>query len=340
MWKRANVVLKLKSPLHIGYLPSKGSVISPTRYYVPGRNFWGAVTKRITESIWGNLRSEEIGGKYKEIGLQVAKTFRFSYFYLFDGDTLYLPRFTENGLRYGAGEKGITRFEFERRFIGSVVSTAIDHDTQAAMEGKLHEIEFINNKYLDSGGKVRDSKIAGCIWIKEDEKFGDKEIMLDREGIFISDVNVVEELIIGGESKYGFGHVILDSINKQELKDFLPALWQDPDNIKLNKSSYTHSISQNENVYLPSHMKYGGKVRFKGEIELISGIGYYYPTSHLTESVVSNAASSACSNKSSNTLANPECCIAPGSKLELENDLRLVSCWDGVLRENSNRTGE
>ena len=78
MWKRFDVVFALNSPLHIGYLPfTKGLVISPTRYYVPGRNFWGAVTKRLTESLYNDPTKE-----YKKIGKQIKENFRFSYFYL------------------------------------------------------------------------------------------------------------------------------------------------------------------------------------------------------------------------------------------------------------------
>ena len=88
-WEKINVVFKLKSPLHIGYIPFKGSVISPTRYYVPGRNFWGAITKRITEYLYKNPKTED----YKETGKQVIENFRFSYFYLYDGFVIFFCQF-------------------------------------------------------------------------------------------------------------------------------------------------------------------------------------------------------------------------------------------------------
>ena len=96
-WKKINVVFKLKTPLHIGYIPFKGSVVSPTRYYVPGRNLWGAVTKRVTEHLCENPTANN----YKNIGKQIMENFRFSYFYLYDGKTIYLPRYTDEGVKYG-----------------------------------------------------------------------------------------------------------------------------------------------------------------------------------------------------------------------------------------------
>lgn len=47
MWKRYNIVLKLKSPFHIGYTPFRSSVVSPTRYYVLGKNFWEHLPKEL-----------------------------------------------------------------------------------------------------------------------------------------------------------------------------------------------------------------------------------------------------------------------------------------------------
>ena len=256
-WEKINVVFKLRSPLHIGYIPFKGSVISPTRYYVPGRNFWGAITKRITEYLYKNPKTED----YKETGKQVIENFRFSYFYLYDGKTIYLPCYTNNGLKYG----GVTKAEFEHRFIGSIVSTAIDSNGTAKDES-LHEIEFINNKFKDETGDLKDVKIAGCIWIRKNAKMKDKKVIINNKGIFIENFNIIRELILGGESKYGFGHVLLDSINKIEFSNLASFKWKNPEKIEIESKEP-----------IVAHLKYDKNIKFKGDIELVAGRGYFDP---------------------------------------------------------------
>jgi len=267
MWKKVDIVFKLKSPLHIGYMPFKGSVVSPTRYYVPGRNFWGAITKRITEHLCENPKA----GDYKKIGKQVMEIFRFSYFYLYDGKTIYFPCYTNNGLKYG----GITKAEFEHRFIGSIVSTAIDSDGTTKDES-LHEIEFINSRFRDENGDIKPVMIAGCIWIKKNAKIKVKrnkeekeetyQFKIDPIGIFIDNFNIFSELILGGESKYGFGHVLLDSINRVKFSNLAPFKWKNPEKIE---------IESNEPIV--AHLKYSKNINFKGDIELLTGRGYFDP---------------------------------------------------------------
>ena len=297
-WEKINVVFKLKSPLHIGYIPFKGSVISPTRYYVPGRNFWGAVTKRITECLYKNPKAEN----YKETGKQVMENFRFSYFYLYDGKTIYLPCYTNNGLKYG----GVTKAEFEHRFIGSIVSTAIDSNGTAKDES-LHEIEFINNKFKDENGDLKDVKIAGCIWIKKNAKIKDKKVIINNKGIFIENFNIIRELILGGESKYGFGHVLLDSINRVKFSNLAPFKWKNPEKIE---------IKSNEPIV--AHLKYSKNINFKGDIELLAGRGYFNPQNYEKES-----------NEPGKVVSELKYYLSPGSLLN--NKVVGILNWAGCI---------
>jgi hypothetical protein len=257
MWEKVDVVFKLKSPLHIGYMPFKGSVVSPTRYYVPGRNLWGAITKRVTEYLCEKPKADD----YKKIGKQTIENFRFSYFYLYDGRTIYFPRYTDEELKYGNNKKEITKSEFERRFIGSLISTAIDSNGTAKDES-LHEIEFINNRFKDANKELKDVKIAGCIWLKETAKIENKKVIINDEGIFIGDFNVIRELILGGESKY----VLLDSVNKINFPDLDPFKWKNP--IQINIESGKPIIC---------HLKYHKNIKSRGDIELLAGRGYFDP---------------------------------------------------------------
>ncbi|HEY8541248.1 MAG TPA: hypothetical protein VIL29_02620 [Pseudothermotoga sp.] len=290
MWKRLDIVFRLKSPLHIGYMPFEVFVFSPTRYYVPGRNFWGAITKRITEYLYEKPKAEN----YKEIGVKVMKNFRFSYFYVYDGKTVYLPRYTENGLRYGDDNREVSKSEFECRFIRSFVSTAIDSDG-TAKDGSLHELELISNKIKDEDGNTKDVKIAGCVWIKEDT-----EIVLG-EGI-------IEEFILGGESKYGFGHVVFESINEISVFE-----WDDPESVEIRSKP------------LPAHLKYEKNLKFKGDIELLTGRGYYDPNSPEKEN-------GGC--KPGAVISIPEYYFVPGTVLAEPKKFKVR--WDGILEVSGN----
>lgn len=178
MWTRIDVIFTLKSPLHIGYLPFKGSVISPTRYYVPGKNFWGAITKRTTE----HLYKDPHGSDYREVGDKIKNNFRFSYFYLYDDKTIYTPSFADDELKYG----NLLLPEFEHKFIGSRVLTAIDKNSGTAKNESLHEVEFIKDKYIDENGEVKTTKIIGCIWVKDNFNFEDnKKILINNDRYLI-----------------------------------------------------------------------------------------------------------------------------------------------------------
>lgn len=300
MWKKVDVVFKLKSPLHIGYMPFKGSV-SPTRYYVPGRNFWGAVTKRITEHLYNDPKADD----YRKIGGTVMNNFRFSYFYLYDGKTVYFPHWTE-GLMYGSNNKEITKSEFEHKFIASIISTAIDSNGTAKDES-LHEIEFINSRFKDENGDLKDVKIAGCIWVKENAKIEDKKVIINDKGIFIGNFNVIQELILGGESKYGFGHVLLHSINRIESSNLAPFKWKNPEKIE---------IKSNEPII--THLKYSKNINFKGDLELLAGRGYFDPQNPVKTS-----------DKPGKAILKPEYYLSPGTVLNENITGRLN--WNGTI---------
>jgi len=304
-WQKENFVFRLKSPLHIGYLPFKGSVVSPTRYYVPGRNLWGAITKRITEHLFPQPTSQN----YQDIGRSVIKNFRFSYFYLYDGKTIYLPRYTAEGLKYG----GVTKAEFEHKFIGSIVSTEIESKSRTAKDESLHEIEFINNKFKDKDRNIKPVMIAGCIWIKNDAKIKDEYNLEIRDNeIFVDDLNIISELILGGESKYGFGHVLLDSVDEIKLSNVPPFKWENPDEIKIESDRS-----------IVSHVKYSKDIEFKGEVELLTGRGYFDPKR------LKNDNNTRASNNPGKIISKLEYYFSPGTVLMA--DKNGILDWDGTL---------
>lgn len=315
MWQRLDVVFALKSPLHIGYLPSKGSVVSPTRYYVPGKNFWGAITKRATELLFNSPSGQE----YREIGSEVKDNFRFSYFYLFDDETIFIPEYTEKGLIFGDDKnKQIDKLEFERRFVGSRVLTAIDSKTGTAKDEKLHEIEFIKDKFIDDKGQIKNTKIIGCIWVKKDSDLNNHKIEIKDNGIFVNEFNLLEELTLGGEQGYGFGLVKLESINK--MKKFP---------LEDNSEGGNIEITVETNKPVISHLKYDKNAfSFEGEIELITGRSYF----DIEEE--SNKSDGEYKENPGQILSKPEYCLAPGSKVSLKDkDKKFILNWAGIMTD-------
>ena len=314
MWKRIDIIFKLKSPLHIGYMPFRGSVVSPTRYYVPGKNFWGAVTRKLTEHLFENPDAS----KYREIGEKVINNFRFSYFYLFDEEIAYLPCYKNNELKFGNGNKLIDKFEFEHRFIGSRILTAIDGRSGTAKDESLHEIEFINNSFKDKNGNFGDTKIIGCVWVRENAKIDEKNIAIKEDGIFIGDFNIIEELILGGESKYGFGHVLFSSINnvrfpmKEKVED---------DKIK---------VEINKEESLPAHFKYEKNIKFMGEIELLTGRGYFDP-----EKLKNDKNNTKIAGNPGGIISKPQYYFSPGTVLR-DNTIGIVN-WDGTIEADKSK---
>ena len=311
MWREIAVSFKLKSPLHIGYIPFKGSVISPTRYYVPGRNLWGAMTKRITEQLCKNTTADD----YKKIGTVVKDNFRFSYFYVYDGINIYFPRYTEQGLKYG----NISRSEFEHRFIGSQISTAID-STGTAKNESLHEIEFINNKFKDTIGNMKDVRIMGCVWIKENAEIGDKKVIIsDKAEILIDGFNVIGELILGGESKYGFGHVLFDSTNVMKFP--ITSCKTEECKITINDNFMIAHLECNKRLDC-GKTKDDKVIKFKGDIELLTGRGYYDPKTKITSGMANNNPGS--------VIYKPEFYFSPGTHFDSGSTTYIVN-WDGTL---------
>lgn len=191
-WQLFRLTFELCSPLHIGY--HKVGNVQRTRYYVPARNLWGAVTERLARS--GFIAPNAPEGNYREIGKWVQEHCAFNYFFLCDENQLFTPRFTEKGLQYGE----LTTEKFERRYLGAHVTTALDSATTSASQGSLHEVEFISSHPLN--GKVFSSL---CLqgWVFLDETASQFIGTEDKWKKWLG------TLQIGGERRYGFGQLKL-----------------------------------------------------------------------------------------------------------------------------------
>jgi hypothetical protein len=199
-WQLYRLTYELLSPLHIGY--HKVGNVQRTRYYIPSRNLWGAVTERLTRS--GFSTPDAPQGNYREIGNWVKEHCAFSYFFVCDGDRLLHPHYAQDGLCY----RHLSAAAFERRWLSAHVTTALNAATTSAETGSLHEVEFIA-PYDD---QARRTCLRG--WMLLDEE-GKARLA---EGEWRAALN---DLQVGGERRYGFGRLKLsDWTTDQTLADY------------------------------------------------------------------------------------------------------------------------
>lgn len=233
-WKCYLTIFKAESPIHIGY--KQVGMLKTTRYYITGRAMWGAITANLTRSLFDKPSSKD----YQAVGNFVKENIRTTYFYpaINKVDTekwskymvkdycVFMPEYNEEGLKFG--EMG--KEEFERLFIGSFVSTALDVRTKTAEEGSLHEFEYIQNK-VELCDKVVQVYWVGYLFVncngKEvyrvemSEKEGDVAITFRNGTTHESTLkNVLSMVFVGGERNYGFGKLRLCEFEPVSSKIF------------------------------------------------------------------------------------------------------------------------
>lgn len=192
-WQCFQVAYELRSPLHIGY--HKVGNVQRTRYYIPARNLWGAITERLTRS---GFKTDDVPeGDYRRVGSWIKDHLAFTYFFVHNDDDLLFPTFSEEGLCYGK----LKEYDFERRYVSSYVTTALDAAKTSAEVNSLHEVEYIAAHCKADPYKGHRTEVQGWIFLDETASpvLGNKE-KWDRW---------LGELQIGGERRYGFGSLRL-----------------------------------------------------------------------------------------------------------------------------------
>ena len=232
MWACYKVYLEAKAPIHVGYGARLG-IVDRTRYYIPARNVWGALTNLVARSVMKDYRPKA----YQRVGEFLNENIKFSYFYpveyrrrngKIEVQQVFAPCYTKSGLRFGVckNREPVSSEEFEQMFISSFVSTALDKTSRSAEEGSLHEIEFIKDKIKQDEG-IKPTIFIGYLFVKNTPlKLGVERGKVEIEISFTSSIEVGEvklnEIWIGGERNYGFGKVkiLLESSNKDEIDLF------------------------------------------------------------------------------------------------------------------------
>lgn len=199
-WNIYHVAFESKSPIHIGYREI-GNVVK-TRYYIPGRTVWGAVTAKLARALQSGGSSTP---DYTKVGDYVERHLRFSYFFPATKPDLqskfaFRPEFSRKGEYYGS----LSRNEFERRYLNSWASTAISPKNFAHEDGSLHETENLSARASNAEPAAK-LYFTGYAYFNDSRKTcsGDNRTQDDN---YI--LQLMNELFIGGERRYGFGRVV------------------------------------------------------------------------------------------------------------------------------------
>jgi len=257
-WRLFKWTFRLKSPLYVGF--HKVMHFYRTRPYVPGKPLWGALTAKFTPLLELN--------DYLKVGEFLKKAIRPGYLYPYiesnEKSELYYPKYTEKGLMFCL----LSQYEFEKRFISSMASTAIEAQSLTAEEGMLHEVEFISSYTIDDGKPVF---LSGFIWVRE---FSENEISLSiKDEVIITckgkevefKRQLANRLQLGGERKYGFGLVELKELSEVNNAGFdeLPGEWKE------ENGEVCISLKRGDPVL--AHVHHFENLKIKGDIELLVG---------------------------------------------------------------------
>jgi len=184
-WKVCQVVLRLRSPMHIGQI--KLGNIQRTRPYVTGRVLWGALTQRLVRDTTPPGTPATDSNLYKDTGKWVHDNLAFTYLF---------PTIHQDGtVDLWPWEEG-----FGPRFLSTYASTALTYPQQSAAEGTLHEVECIVPNTLDEGCPVY---LSGYVFARQDAP--DWQSALNR-------------LQLGGERGYGWGQVATEEVREWDIE--------------------------------------------------------------------------------------------------------------------------
>lgn len=252
-WNCYQLTFRIRSPLHIGF--HKVMHFYRTRYYFYGKLLWGAMTARLAPLL---------GTDYRQVGAFLKEAIRFGYFYLSTQDEIYIPRYTDKGLKFGS----LSLSEFERKIVSSIASTAIEPNLLTAEEGMLYEVDFINPYTIDEAAQVR---LKGLIWLRELDgqelqlKYSDDNwfiIFNNQNNVFFDAIKLLQ---VGGEKRCGFGLIEcieLNRIEKGENTTFSGS-WEE------NNQGVIITLQENEPIW--AHALFSQSLEIKGDIEPIVG---------------------------------------------------------------------
>ena len=177
------------------------------------------------------------GNPYQQAEVELAECARFTpLFPLTENDGLLRPRYDSQGLHYNSKTAGW----FEANFVHAVASASIDPYSSTALDGALHERE-----YLHAPGM----RFRGYVLLKDREPW--KEL---------------DHLTVGGNLCYGYG--MLRLLSRQPVTTLF-------DEFNLEPNGF---LKAETCCHLADFCSTSSGLEARGEIELISGRGVRYKT--------------------------------------------------------------
>lgn len=263
-WQYLPLTYRVLSPIHIGY--RSVGIIDRTRYYVPAKNFWAAVTASLTTRLHRTPRADD----YRAVGELVQRRLRFTYFFPAARPAekplatlkCYLPEYRKGRTVY-LEHPDKQEADVEAIFVSSYVSTALDHSRQAAAERLLHEIEHLQPQARIEGD-CWETHLVGGVWIAPGNDPSGVEIRLEGETVLIKGLPTLDRLTIGGERSYGFGRLQL----AEDRIDYLGlGSWEaqegDPGGLLI--------VPPERSATVLAHVKHEAGVYYEGLLEPVVG---------------------------------------------------------------------
>lgn len=237
-WNIYRVTYELRSPLHIGC--QKVGNLQRTRYYIPARNLWGAVTEALTRRGFAPHGAQT--GDYQAVGDWVKTHCGFGYWFIEEGQEVLSPHYDNSELKYG----DLAAADFERRYLNVWVSTALEPAMTSAADGTLHEVEFIAPHASDG---TRTS-IGGLVFLDQEaqQHLGNAS--------WCAWLGYIQ---VGGERRYGFGQLRLTRFGLEETG----AGWQ--------LDGPRPQVTLRAGTPLPAHVLVDGRVDARGQVEPLVG---------------------------------------------------------------------
>jgi len=193
-WDLYRWTWRVRSPLFIGATPS--GALNRCRVYVPARPLWGAITAELAR-----LEGDK-DPRYRQVGDELREHARFSYLFPAErsGDDwrAWLPEYREGtGLIWARedGEAVLADRNFRRRLLGTRPATAVDPDSDSALDGSLRETECVQIWWRRGEGTATDPvAMVGYVFVRKDRDLARRLPALDR-------------IFIGGDTRYGLGRL-------------------------------------------------------------------------------------------------------------------------------------
>ncbi len=194
-WSLYRWVWRVASPLYVGTTPS--GLLERCRLYVPARPLWGALTAEVARR-----QAKNGDPPYARVGKDLREQTRLSYLYpaeQVDGAwCAWLPEYRAGeGLIWVRedGTGGVADRPFRRRLLWTRPATAIDPESDSALDGSLRETECLQTHWRDaSGAAAGPVAMVGYVFVSTGS--GWKERLRNVETIFV-----------GGNTRYGLGRL-------------------------------------------------------------------------------------------------------------------------------------